>query len=197
MRSILKNRISSKSFRRLGRPDWHVKKSSVDRGKVAPRETVPIIWSPSQLSLSFGESLQCVLMSRPERISSEPVSPEHLASAKYVSRGKIELVFQDGLHALLDVKRLGMPTGKIDWKTCAAMLDGSSIVVSTPKGEKIPIDSGSLRYLVDPDYATKMDEALSAVRLSRDELAEISGNAPPLNEVADCDGGNVVRSRWK
>jgi hypothetical protein len=99
-----------------------------------------------------------------------PISPEQLRKARLISAQTIEVVFADGLRRKLSIDDLGIDIEQFKWDTVKASPDGDAILIKSKAGKDIPMDSGSIRCLVDPEYANKIIEAINAVKLSRDEL---------------------------
>jgi hypothetical protein len=90
-----------------------------------------------------------------------------------------------------------MPIDRFRWETVAASSAGESMTVLGIKGEKIPIDSSTLRYLVDKDYATKMDATLKSLQFSREELQEMARDNPLPNELIPPSGEDLISESWK
>ena len=125
------------------------------------------------------------------------IVPEQLTHATFVAPSTIELEFGDGLRCPLAIDLLGMPLDRIDWPTLEASPGGEKIVVKGIKGDAVPIDAGTLRYLVDKKYAARIDKSLASLRLSRDELAEMARDNPPSPEWYDESGDDFTRESWK
>lgn len=127
-------------------------------------------------------------------------SKQKLKSAVYVRNLGINLVFEDNLSVLLDIKKLQMPLKKIKWNTSTLSQDGSSIIVIGIKGDEYQIDSDTLRYLVDPIYAKIIDEELDKIRLTREELAEIAKNPPSpeeIREIFDYNSDDLIKPSFR
>ena len=113
--------------------------------------------------------------------------PEQLALAAFVAPPTMTLEFADGQRFSLAIESLGMPMDGFEWSTLKVSPGGEEIVVQDVKGESIPIDSASLRYLVDPRYAAKVDESIRTLHLS---AAEFDEAARLLHNPAWDDIGN-------
>jgi hypothetical protein len=120
-----------------------------------------------------------------------PSQPEHLLRALYTHPHSIELQFADRTFSL-PVERLEIDAGGIQWHTVAASAGGESMTVTVARGKVIPIDSATLRYLVDKGYAAKIDKSIAALHLSpagQEESARLSKltRDPRWNDVGDED----------
>jgi hypothetical protein len=122
---------------------------------------------------------------------------ERLRRAGFVPPSTIELEFVDGLRSLLAIDLLGMPVDRINWMTVTASPAGDKMTVNGIKGDAIPIDSATLRYLVDEKYAAKMDQTLKSLQFSRDELAELARDNPPPSWWYDEPEQDMTRESWK
>ena len=127
---------------------------------------------------------------------SPEIPPDCLMYANYEpSSSAIELRFSDKTFSL-PIARLEMPMDRIDWPTLKASPGGEKIVVKGIRGDPVPIDSATLRYLVDEKYATKMDEKLKSLQFTDEELEQLDLDEPPHGfiEQADID---LTRESWK
>jgi hypothetical protein len=97
---------------------------------------------------------------------------EHLLSAKLVRPLVIRLEFADGKKWDLRISRLGLPLSRINWETIAVSPEGHSITFTAIKGELIQVLGSKLRYLVDTDYAKKVDSEVDRLRGMLDEFGE-------------------------
>lgn len=122
---------------------------------------------------------------------------EKLTRAKFVSPSTIELDFVDGRRLSLAIEALGMPLDRIDWPTLEASPCGGKAVVRGIKGDLVPIDSATLRYLVDEKYAAKVDDSLKALQFSREELALMARDNPPPANWYDEPEQDLTRESWK
>jgi len=132
----------------------------------------------------------------PKKRRTTMIRPEQLASARFAAPSTIELEFLDSRYSL-DISRLGMPVERIDWPTLKISPGGEKIVVKGIKGDPVPIDAATLRYLVDEKYAAKIDKSLESLRLSRDELAEMARDNPPPPAWYDEPERDLSRESWK
>jgi hypothetical protein len=123
--------------------------------------------------------------------------PQQLLRAHFLPPVTIELTFADGRSFSLPIERLGMPVDRIRWSTAKASPTGEIMVLTGTKGDDVPIESSTLRYLVDQDYAKELEAALGSVRLSREELREMARDNPPPPEVFDEPGRDMTRESWK
>jgi hypothetical protein len=107
---------------------------------------------------------------------------DHLKSARHVAPSSICLAFEDQSFSL-PIERLEMPLDHIRWDTLTAHPSGNALTVRAVTGELITIDSSTLRYWVDPEYAKELEAAFAAGRLTRNELADMARDNPPPREL--------------
>ena len=100
--------------------------------------------------------------------------PDQLIRARFIAPSRIAIEFADGRRFSLDAVLLGMPMDRIDWSALKASPRGEKIVVRGIKGDAIPIDSATLRYLVDNEYATKIDKSIRDLHLTPAEQEKVS-----------------------
>jgi len=96
----------------------------------------------------------------------------------------------------LDAQRLDMPMDRIRWPTAAVLPSGTGMTVTAIKGETITIDSGTLRCLVDIDYARMMQGVLESLQLSRAELDELAKDSQPPQGLPD-EPEDLRLESWK
>jgi hypothetical protein len=116
---------------------------------------------------------------------------EQLTSAAFVEPSRIKLEFVDRRSFVLPIELLGMPADRIDWQTLKASPDGEKIVVKGIKGDPIPIDSGTLRYLVDEKYAAKIDKSIRDLHIPIEEARSATVDAPIDPRWADVDDDDL------
>ncbi|MBI3823433.1 MAG: hypothetical protein HY289_12255 [Planctomycetes bacterium] len=122
--------------------------------------------------------------------------PVRLIDAKFIAPSSIRLKFTDKTFTLA-IRKLEMPVDRIKWKTAAASPTGEKMMVKGVKGDDIPIDAPTLRYLVDAEYAARIDASLDALQLSRKELAEMARDNPPPDSWYDEPAQDLARESWK
>jgi hypothetical protein len=125
------------------------------------------------------------------------LTPERLTKVRYVSPSTIFLRFADGFSSSLNIKLLDMPSPQIQWSTLRASPNGEKIIVKVTKGGNIPIDTATLRYLVDEKYAAKMDAKLKSLQFSEDELEKMVGDNPPPDAWFDEPEPDLTHESWK
>ncbi len=74
----------------------------------------------------------------------------------------------------MTISRLGMPIDQVRWETARATPAGEAMTVIAVSGDIIPIDTSTLRYLVDPAYRDEITKALDEIQFTQDELRELS-----------------------
>lgn len=125
-----------------------------------------------------------------------PAQRERLRHAHFAKPSSIKLEFADKKFTL-KIAKLGMPIDRIRWETVVASPAGDSMTVQGIKGEKIPIDSSTLRYFVDPLYAAEMDAALKSLQFSREELKAMARDNPPPPELFAQPEQDLTNESWK
>lgn len=119
-----------------------------------------------------GTSVQSASAETSDPMRLTMIRPEQLAGASFVAPSTITLKFADGRLFSLAAERLGMPMDRIDWLTLQASPDGEMITVKRIKGGPIPIDSATLRYLVDEKYAATIDKSINDLHIPPAEFDE-------------------------
>ena len=114
-----------------------------------------------------------------------------LMAARFIAPSSIRLQFSDKTF-VLPVKRLEMPCGQINWRTAKASKTGEKMTVKGVKGGEVPIDSATLRYLVDKDYAAKVDQSISDLHMTPAEAKDAAKRSkrtrdPRWNDVGKED----------
>jgi hypothetical protein len=79
----------------------------------------------------------------------------------------------------LPVDKLEMPLDRVRWETATASTTGDAMVLTGIRGDAIPIEGTTLRYLVDAEYAAETDAEVAELRLTRDEMARMATENPP------------------
>ncbi len=116
---------------------------------------------------------------------------------RYVKPANLEVEFADGFQGSMPVTKLEMPIDKIRWSSVTVTNRGTSATFKGIKGDLIPIDASTIRYLVDTQYAAKKDRSLESHQLSRSELAKMAhDNAPPQSWYEDLPE-DLTRESWK
>ena len=123
--------------------------------------------------------------------------PDHLIRVAFVKPTGLKLKFADGRDFVLAISRLEMPIDRLSWATVEASKDGTTIVVKAKKGEVIPIDASSLRYLVDSEYAKGIDNALESLRLTEDEMNDMAQTSHPPKEWLSHREPDMRLESWK
>jgi len=104
---------------------------------------------------------------------------DSLSSARFLAPSGISLRFKDGLTFDLPISSLEMDDSRIRWVSTKESPTGETMIVETLRGEEIPIDASTLRYLADPEYAAKCDASLKSLQFTKDELVEFVRDNPP------------------
>ena len=124
--------------------------------------------------------------------------PDQLVLAHFYPKlATLALEFADGQDFSLPVERLGMPVDRIDWPTAEASPGGESMMVMGIKGDPVPIDSATLRYLVDLSYAAEVDAKLESLQFTGEELDRIVRDNPAPLEWYLQSSQNMTRESWK
>jgi len=122
---------------------------------------------------------------------------ERLTRARFVSPSTIELDFIDGRRFSLAIELLDMPSDRIDWRTLEASPGGEKAIVKGIKGDPVPIDSATLRYLADKNYAAIIDAKLKGQQFTEEELERIVRDNPPPPEWFSQPSPDIIRESWK
>jgi hypothetical protein len=123
---------------------------------------------------------------------------DHLSEVRFLRQSAtFELRFEDGFSAQLPVAKLGMPVNRVRWETAVVSPSGEKLHLTGIRGDAIPIDTTTLRYLVDSNYAEEVNKTLKSVRLSRNELRELARDNPPPLEFLERTGQDLTRASWK
>jgi hypothetical protein len=113
------------------------------------------------------------------------------------SRSILKLEFEDGEKFSISVSRLGMPVDRIKWSTAEVSDGGASMLVMGIKGDPVPVDSSTLRYLVDTKYAAEMDRKLESLQFTDAELERIVRDNPASPEWYAQPSKDMRRESWK
>jgi hypothetical protein len=100
----------------------------------------------------------------PMAIVAVPQNKACLVAAEYLSAATIRVSFADGNSFTLVIGDLELPTDKLRWETASAASTGEEMLVEASDGDVIPIDSASIRSLVDPEYARELERAFLKLR---------------------------------
>jgi hypothetical protein len=125
------------------------------------------------------------------------VGPEQLAGAAFAAPATIKLDFADGSRFSLAIGLLGMPLDRIIWSTLEVSPSGDKVVFKGIKGDPVPIDSATLRYLVDKKYAAMMDAKLKDLQFTEEELERIVHDNPPPPGWFAQPSRDLTRESWK
>ena len=90
-------------------------------------------------------------------------SPERVIEARYVRTSQMFLRFADGLEGTWSFTQLCLDMSNMKLTSIKASASGKSINVISKWGDKVQLDSSSLRALVDPDYAAAIEKRLDAL----------------------------------
>jgi hypothetical protein len=64
-------------------------------------------------------------------------------------------------------------------------------------GEAIPLDSATLRFLVDEEYAAMVRARTEQLQPTREQLRELAELNPPPQDWSEQLAGDVIRDSWK
>jgi hypothetical protein len=116
---------------------------------------------------------------------------DHLTKARYIGKSSVEVTFADDFVATLTLRQIGLVAGEVDLQTAKATAMG--LAIKPRKGRKrLVIDSATLRYLADPEYAAKIDQSIRDLHMSPAEANEAARLSqltrdPRWNDVGDED----------
>jgi hypothetical protein len=113
--------------------------------------------------------------------------PDQLTEARCVDGLSVSLTFADQFVATVSLSQLGLAADEVNLRTAKATPAG--LVVKSKSGRKFVIDSSTLRYVADPDYAARLDDAVAAMRIPSDRLERIAAqNQPPQDWYDSTEG---------
>lgn len=110
--------------------------------------------------------------------------PDHLAKARCTSPSSVELTFADAFVARLTLAQMGLAMGEVDLRTSEAVDAGLSIR-SRQGRKKLVIDSATLRYVADPEYAARLDNSVAKLQIPSERLERIAAQHKPPQEWYD------------
>ncbi|MCI0683819.1 MAG: hypothetical protein L0Y71_17070 [Gemmataceae bacterium] len=133
---------------------------------------------------------------RRKATAKKSIKEPRLVAVRFARPSTLQLTFADRAFSLPTAK-LGMPKRKIRWSTVAVRPTGDAMTVRAIRGETVAIDSGTLRYLVDRDYAAAIDRALDSLGLTAQEMDRmVRDNPPPPDWYATTEPDLRLES-WK
>jgi hypothetical protein len=116
------------------------------------------------------------------------INPEYLVRARFVRPSKVELAFADGLTVRRSFTELGIDPDELRLAATRASQSGNALEVQTRSGQTVSIDSASIRYLVDPAYAERLEAATSKLDIPSDKLDELAEKyLPPQSWYGSAD----------
>jgi hypothetical protein len=89
--------------------------------------------------------------------------PEQLIEARYVRPARLFLHFADGLEGTWTFRQLELDMSNMKVTTIKASASGTIVKVKSKWGENVLLDSSSLRVLIDPEYAEKIEQKLNGL----------------------------------
>jgi hypothetical protein len=125
-----------------------------------------------------------------------PERKDALEEVRYQPPNHVFVRFCDGKGFQLPVAAVPIDASKIKWETAAVPANGKCMLVVGVKGDEVSIDAGTIRCLVDNDYAAEVRDALSDLMLSREELAVVSQDKPPPEWLFE-PSPDLRRESWK
>lgn len=130
-------------------------------------------------------------------IKAIPIRVDHLTQVRFKKPGSLVLTFADGVRQVLQTSKLGMPPSRFLWANASVSSDGKFMTVTGVKGDEVPIDSATLRYLVDEVYASRVDAELKALQFSSTELDDLSTDSMPPEDWYKQPARDLTRESWK
>jgi hypothetical protein len=97
---------------------------------------------------------------------------DHLTKARYVPSSKIYLQFSDGFEGTWTFRQLQLSMTDMVLSTIKVSSSKTSVEVRSKSGDKVQLDSSSLRYLVDPAFAAKIDKSIADLHMPIAEAKE-------------------------
>jgi len=99
----------------------------------------------------------------PPKRTKKTARPERVLEARYVRTSQLFLRFADGLEGTWSFRQLGLDMSNMKLTSIKASASGKSIEVSSKWGDRVQLDTSSLRALIDPDYAAAIEKRLDAL----------------------------------
>lgn len=134
-------------------------------------------WTPVLASLGLSPS-STLTPTRPT------VPTDKLIAARHILPSSLEVTFADGLSSHFTLEQLGIKPGEVDLRTARADETGVAILLAN-SDESFLIDSATLRYMADLDYAAAMDRAVAGMLIPSEELERTAARYQPPQEWYD------------
>jgi hypothetical protein len=103
---------------------------------------------------------------------------DHLISARYQPPSRIRLAFADGLTGIWSFRQLELKMTNMKPTTIRVTASGTAIEVISKSGERVEIDSSSLRAMIDSAYGAELEMAFVRIRGPIEDLNATSVSLP-------------------
>lgn len=120
-------------------------------------------WVRERLRMQARKELEAASRSVAFLAKTTNVRRDHVAHAKYVAPSQMFLQFTDGFTGTWTFDQLQLDMANMKLPTVRASKSGTSVEVKSKRGERVQIDSSSLRVLTDPVYAAEIEDKLNAI----------------------------------
>ncbi len=119
-----------------------------------------------------------------------PGREDALELVRFKPPESLYLQFCDGRQLNMSVASIGIES--VDWATASASPTGDAMIVRDCRGNEVPVDAATLRYLADPEYAAKIDLAIESLHTPQSELQKMLPFCEPPQEWHDEDHNEIV-----
>jgi hypothetical protein len=118
--------------------------------------------------------------SAPARWAKKYARPERVIEARYVRTSQLFLRFADGLEGTWSFRQLCLDMSNMKLTSIKASASGNSIRLKSKLGDDVKLDTSSLRVLIDPEYAARIEAEIASMRIPSERLERIAAqNQPP------------------
>lgn len=111
--------------------------------------------------------------------------PECVIEARYVRTSQLFLRFADGFEGTWPFSQLCLDMSDMKLTSIKASASGDSIDVKSKSGDDVELDSSSLRALIDPEYAARLEKTIASLLIPSERLERIAAKNQPPQEWYD------------
>ncbi len=106
--------------------------------------------------------------------------PERVIEARYVRTSQLFLRFADGLEGTWSFRKLCLDRSNMKVTSIKASPSGNAIHLKSKWGDDVELDTSSLRALIDPEYAARLEVEIASMQIPSARLERIAArNQPP------------------
>lgn len=111
--------------------------------------------------------------------------PERVIEARYVRTSRLFLRFADGLEGTWSFRQLCLDMSNMKVTSIKASASGNCIRVKSKWGDDVELDTSSIRWLIDPEYAARLEAEIAAMQIPSERLERIAAKNQPPQEWYD------------